>query len=156
MKVLSEIPEQIFCTDNTFAPRDMGNFITDPVINKPHSGFWTSSKYNDAPFISAWAEWCANNDFPCGRNHFLLKPKKNIKVFEPEKIEDLRTHPPALPMLFPYIDFAWYAQMGYDGFHVSEKALSLTIGAQRIFYAWNCESTFWFNYTWIDCVEKIK
>lgn len=157
MSILTEMPPQIFCTDNeTFEFRQIKDIITWVVPNKPNTGLWTSSALTDSPFLSPWQEWCANNDYHCGVHHFTLIPKTNLKVFEPDSLSELRTIEPELPILPPSIDFAWYAREGYDGFHVSDRILNLPSDDIHPFHGWDCESTVWFNYDWIARIEKLS
>ena len=156
MSLLTEMPPQIFCTDNeTFEFRQIHDIVTWVVPNKPSAGLWTSSAFMDSPYLSPWQEWCANNDYHCGIHHFTLIPKTNLKVFEPNSLSELRTIEPELPILPPSIDFAWYAREGYDGFHVTDRMLNMPADDIHPFHGWDCESTVWFNYDWIARVEKI-
>lgn len=157
MKTLKKLPDQIFCTEAPEVIIRSLRISNEPVLNKPQGAFWTSTQYYDAPYVSAWEEWCRRNDFHCGKNHFLIHPKKDLKVLEPTKVSDLRTIEPDLPLPYPIIDFEYYASQGYDGFHLSEKALYMMEAdrCMRPFHAWDCESTAWFNMNWIDSIERI-
>lgn len=157
MKILTKMPDQVFCTDSEefyFLNIDKSMIYGELVVQKPSAGLWTSSKYYDAPYVSAWEEWCQIADFHCGKHHFLLHPKKNLKVFEPTKLSDLQTLEPDIP-IDPYIDFQWYVQQGYDGFHISERGLGMHKDGYMPFHCWDCESTVWFGYDWIESVERI-
>lgn len=158
MRTLTNMPGQVFCTDRDDLLIGEKPIIgNQPVINKPTTGLWTSSVYSDSQYVSAWQEWCSGSDFPCGKHHFLIHPKQNIKVFEPTKFSDLRLAENKMPApLPPTIDFAWYAEQGYDGFHISTSGLWIHKGLFYPFQTWDCESTCWFNYDWIDTVEKIR
>ncbi len=157
MSILTKMPPQVFSTDNEeFEFRKIHGVATWAVPNKPSTGLWTSSVLNDSPFLSAWQEWCANNDYHCGIHYFTLIPKTNLKVFEPDNLSDLRTIEPELPILPPSIDFAWYFHEGYDAFHVSDRILNMPADDIHPFHGWDCESTVWFNYDWIDCIKKLS
>lgn len=160
MDILDKITEQVFCTDNEeFEFRGAVQIFNHPFMNKPATGLWTSSKYTDSRYVSAWQEWCINNNFHCGQHQFILHPKENLKLIVPTNMDDIRTVKSDLPVrsfMDPHIDFEWYAKEGYDGFHVSEEVLFRSYGWISPFHLWDCESTVWFNYDWIASVEKIK
>ena len=158
MSILTEMPPQIFSTDNeVFEFRTIHGIITWAVPNKPSAGLWTSTAFTDSLFLSAWQEWCANNDYHCGSHHFSLIPKTKLKVFEPSGLSDLHIIEPEHPLIPPSIDFARYVQEGYDGFHVSDRILNMPADDDfHPFHGWDCESTVWFNYNWITRVEKLS
>ncbi|BAL84746.1 hypothetical protein SELR_pSRC400950 (plasmid) [Selenomonas ruminantium subsp. lactilytica TAM6421] len=158
MKVLNELPDQIFCTDSeefVFFDLDRNMITGQPLLNKPNIGLWTSTRYTDSPYISAWEKWCRETPYHCGEHHFLLHPKKDLKVFEPTDIADLQLQETDF-LPFPHIDFGWYALQGYDGFHLDVQYKWMAKDGFMPFHCWDCESTVWFSYDWIDRVERIK
>lgn len=166
--ILTEMRTQIFHTDNrSFEFRGRYVPYTIMISNKPTAGLWTSSATPEAMYDSAWQGWCAENEFPCGKNVFLLAPKKDLKVFRPTDIAEIKMKKfgrefvdfPEL-MTLELVDYHWYAEQGFDGFHVESE--DLLLGETRDdfpvslapFRMWDCESTCWFHYEWIESVEK--
>lgn len=158
MKTLKKMPDQVFSTDSPAVGFRELLISNEPVLNKPHGAFWTSTRYNVAPYVSAWQEWCIGADYHCGNNHFLIHPKRELKVLEPTNFSDLKIVESDHPLLAPCIDFRYYADQGYDGFYVSDKTLFMLAEKHwmRPFHCWDCESTAWFNMNWIDSIERIK
>lgn len=168
--ILTSVPPQVFFTNSSnLELRGRPSIKTIPLSNKPAHVLWTSTYRPEAHHICAWQAWCEINLFPYGRNSFLITPRKNLKVFRPTDIEELHLLPhqeeflsPDLrESIFPLVDYNWYAQQGYDGFHIEAQDTILgefwENGKIRLspFRSWDCESTCWFHYDWIQLVEKI-
>ncbi len=168
---LTDVPPQVFLTDSSSLEfRGKPSIRTIPLSNKPAHVLWTSTYHPEAYHICAWQEWCEQNIFPYGRNSFLITPRKNLKVFRPTDLEELHLlpnqeelMPPDLrECIFPLIDYSWYSQQGYDGFHIETRDTLLgeswDDGKIRFspFRSWDCESTCWFHYDWIANVEKLN
>ena len=133
-------------------------------INKPNNGFWTSSLVNNS---SAWIEWCASEwEGKLSDTCVVITPKKDINVFTIDNEKDLisastRKCKYLLTQSDVYmIDFWRLYKEGYYGVHVTENAAwsfhySAPLNLVNL-NAWDCESTVWFDNTWIDSFEIKK
>ena len=159
--VIKNMPPQVFSTDSSeiefFEPCVPS---TSLASNKPTNGLWTATYRPN--IISEWVQWCRDNDFKCGKNHFLIIPKQDIQVFCPTDISDLKLLDKSdlpFPAIVPLIDYGWYAEQ-YDGFHYDGDAWKFYVESNGMglsyFHCWDCESTVWFNYNWIDSVKKLE
>ena len=163
--ILDSIAPQVYCTDSPeIIPLETTIHTLPHPVHKPGGAFWTSSYTPKKKWASAWIEWCYEFNFKCGSNHFLITPKKGLKIFRPDDIKSLKSLPKEEGSfcgitIYPVtVDFAWYADEGYDGFHLEPEDVWMgfwDFGAMPPFKSWDCESTAWFNYNWIERIDKL-
>ena len=146
----------------------------DTFRRKPLGGLWTSTWLGEERG-SAWVQWCRANEYgsPDTENWFLLRPKKNARLYVLDNYNDLLTLIDKFPyetdmyrsyartegrkeaMRYLTIDFEKLAGY-YDGLHLTER------GNNQLHYcdpphlnAWDVESTVWFRWCFTS-VERIK
>ena len=135
----------------------MPSISTNRVINKPVSAFWTSTflgkeKHRE---LSDWNIWASESGM-LKRNDFFLTPKDGIRVLEIDSYPDYLDAKKLGASKNDAIDFGWYAQNGFDGIHVTERAIMECRCAEFeqstssiMLSLWDAESTCWFHLHWI-------
>lgn len=143
-------------------------------INKPNEALWTSSLDKDNKYMSAWIEWASYEDFILKECLYKIVPKKDIRIFEIDGIDDLveisteRIPDDDVFGSFYQIDFRDLKHKGFDGVHLTTKGnlqlhnpplhrimignkLRTIVGVN----GWDCESSVWFNTEWIDDIVRV-
>ncbi len=110
---------------------------------KPTKALWSSTFENG---ISDWIKNRIWNKCEVGNRFYLIRPKRDVKVFEVLSKEDEAKVPLDEN---GHIDYQSLANQGYDGL----RTTSFTFFGP--FDGWDCESTVWFNKDWIESVEEV-
>lgn len=186
MGIVHTIPKQLWNTDHPAIRQDwLGPFTPNYISNKPEGALWTSSAHRkmDGGYTSDWHNWCNENKWPKKDFDVLLIPKKTLTVYEIDSQEDFlalraTSQKPfgelksecasergvAYLASFQYhaIDFAYYAQTGLDGIHVTQNGLDAcsiwafgfdNTPAMGNLSCWDIESTCWFNMDWVESFQ---
>ena len=158
---LASIGLQVHNTDaDAIELVEMPHISTNEMLNKPMCAFWTSTFTGRHGRIvhSAWNDWAYHNGL-LKRKSFLLVPKSDVHVLEIDSYEDYADAKKLRDANDGSIDFGWYAEQGFDGIHVTERAISecrvLPFGEASMnlrLSLWDVESTCWFHLRWIDVV----
>lgn len=189
MSIIHTLPSQLWNTDHP-AVRDewLGPFCPDYISNKPEGAVWTSSALRnpDGQYTSDWLHWCEKNQYPQKDYCVLLTPKRHLTIYEIDNREDflaLRSvYQKPFGELEPFcngdkgvaflsslefraIDFAYYAQNGLDGFHVTPRGLAeCSIWAFGLddspemgnLSCWDVESACWFHMDWFETATILQ
>ena len=116
-------------------------------IRKPKGGLWTSTYIPERG--SAWTQWCLSEDFSVPQERwqgYVLTPRRNTILYTIDTYEDYER------LLYDLILWARMLRREYDGVHLTERGESET---RRDLYGWDCESTFWFKWSFshIEYIE---
>lgn len=168
---------QIFVTekDATVCEQQFQPVVNDPddYRQKPrHGGLWTST-WREKTQDSAWVAWCQDNSFGDVEQMawWLLTPAKDIRVYTIASVAGLerclqeygRPHLLAQRVsVFTQfakkrvLDFERLAQ-DYDCLHLTARGASEThLSLPNDMNSWDCESTLWFRWCFVDvhCMTK--
>jgi len=131
-----------------------------PVVNKPiGGGLWTSTY--DPTLGSAWIQWCLQEKFQSSPWHgWILTPDPDARIYVIDTVSDLQELWEQFPWieenpLFPCrsLDFVSIGTH-YDAIHLTEIGQHRTRLTSPVnLYGWDCESTFWFRWKFVDVVD---
>lgn len=140
----------------------MPSISTNRVINKPVSAFWTSTflgKKNHQN-LSDWNLWASENGM-LKKNDVFLMPKKDIHILEINSYYDYLNVQKLGKSKNAPIDFGWYARNGFDGVHVTQRAIIECryavfehSSSSIMLSLWDAESTCWFHLRWIENISS--
>lgn len=152
------------------------HFRPVPVEERPRAkptngsgGLWTSTY--DERFGSGWVQWCLSEEFDCDRKNptfhiWTLEPDPEARVYTIDTYRDLdrlcrlygRTHTfgedsPFGPFHDTYPDWSLVAE-SYDAVHLTDDGQWATrLSGPLNLYGWDCESTLWFRWKFIDMAD---
>lgn len=128
-------------------------------------GMWTSSPTEDG--LCDWARWCASESFHVGEFvKWVLTPRPTATLLEVDDYEDLVEIHKAFGRTTSWtgrsserlfvdhiLQFEEIAKH-YDGFHLTEDGQWATRLSHPLnLYGWDCESTLWFKWAFVDIVN---
>lgn len=152
---------QVHNTDGaSIRPVEAPVVSTNQTLNKPTFAFWTSTFTGRHGRIvhSAWNDWAFHNGM-LKRHNFLLVPKNRLQVLEIASYEDYAN---VRKDEAGCIDFGWYAENGYDGVHVTDRAVSESRFIQSYgntyslgLSLWDVESFCWFHTRWVASTQHL-
>jgi DNA topoisomerase IB len=127
--------------DENKLPKGKLRITSGGVPDKPKGAFWTSTLKGNS---SEWLEWCSW-EMPhwIGKQAVLFKPKSSAKILTILSITDYeevkRAYPGKIERLNKYGD----AHIDWEA--VAKDYDAATCPTGRCIYAWDAESTAWFN-----------
>jgi len=132
--------------------------------NKPEKALWTSTWKEPIEEIG-WIKWSIREDFSMPGHNTLYKvyPKKNLKIYEIDKLEDYLSSdlPKFLFLDYYLIDYKKLKEEGYDAVHFTDNGaylghnFNIDWNIMTVLNGIDCESTVWLNNHQIDHIEKI-
>lgn len=126
-------------------------------IFKPKGGLWTSTYHED--FGSDWCQWCLSEEFRIDRHKPLvrlwtLEPRDDARIFVvntyadlEELVEEYRTDARGFR---DYPDWLKVSR-DFDAIHLTKSGqLATHLTYPYSLYAWDCESTVWFRWRFVQ------
>ena len=134
-------------------------FDTDPAINKPQGGFWTST-WTGQPNLSPWVRWAAaKGSYTNDEKGWIVNPSKGARLAVIDSREDfekvLAEYGVGKEGTDPVIDFVGISHE-YDGLWATANAVHSLCSTDRQanLSSWDVESTVWFDWQ-VETVEPV-
>ena len=168
--IREHIPVQVLTHNSDFALEKVEFDLNTHHNNKPNSALWTCDFQENITDIG-WVEWNLreyagwdiNKAFIRSCLYTLIPKKKEFKVYEISKLEDLKDIPYIKMQGDNFFNYEELKQEGYDGLHITWEGASLGHSFGHVvrfevtfmMNCFDCESTVWFNTDWIEEVKCV-